>query len=421
MNLLSAGLTPTGTAADGAVPSAAAAADGGAIQQGVVLLALDKFKGTLAASEACCHLAAGLRRGNRALVTRSVPVADGGDGSVAAAVRAGFIPRRVRATGPQGKPVEAMIAVSGSCAVIEVAEVCGLRRAGTGELAPLTATTYGVGELIRAALGIECETIVVALGGSATIDGGTGMLTALGARFSDDRGRLLSPGGGPLAELAEVDLEGLDPRIRDIQLILATDVDNPLVGPDGAAHVYGPQKGADTRQVRQLEAGLRRLLAHLPGREAALADRAGAGAAGGLGFAGLLLGGEIHPGAEFFLDLLGFDQLLPGASLVITGEGRLDRQTLHGKAPARVADRSRRSGVPVIAVAGSCTLSREELHAVGIRRAVSLLDIDPRCVTDPELTAHLLEHVGQQLTTTSDIPALAMPAPPTPHGQGQPS
>jgi glycerate 2-kinase len=421
MDVLSAGRTPAGTAADDTVPSAGAAADGGSVQQGAVLLALDKFKGTLDAPAVCRHLAAGLHRGNPALVTRSVPVADGGDGSVAAAVRAGFIPRRVRATGPQGEPVEAMFAVSGSRAVIEVAEVCGLRRAGAGDLAPLAATTYGVGELIRAALDLGCATVVLALGGSATIDGGTGMLTALGARFSDDRGRPLSPGGGALAELAGAELEALDPRIRDIQLILATDVDNPLVGADGAAHVYGPQKGADSRQVRQLEAGLRRLLVHLPGRVAALAECAGAGTAGGLGFAGLLLGGEIRPGAEFFLDLLGFDHLLPGASLVITGEGRLDRQTLHGKAPARVADRARRSGVPTIAVAGSCTLSREELHAAGIRRAISLLDIDARCAADPVLSAHLLERVGQQLTTTPDIPSTAMPAPPSPNGQGQPS
>jgi glycerate kinase len=386
-----------------------------------VLLALDKFKGTLDASAACRHLAAGLHRGNPALVTRSIPVADGGDGSVAAAVRAGFIPRRVRATGPQGKPVEAMFAVSGSRAVIEIAEACGLRRARPGDLAPLTATTYGVGELIRAALGQGCATVVLALGGSATIDGGTGMLTALGARFRDDRGRPLSPGGGPLAELAEVELEGLDPRIRDVQLILATDVDNPLVGPDGAAQVYGPQKGVDSRQVRQLEIGLRRLLAHLPGHMAALAECPGAGAAGGLGFAGLLLGGEIRPGAEFFLDLLGFDHFLPGACLVITGEGCLDRQTLHGKAPARVADRARRGGVPTIAVVGSCALSHEELHAAGIRRAVSLLDMDPRCVTDPLLTAQLLEQVGEQLTTTPDIPSTAMPAPSTPNEEGQPS
>lgn len=365
--------------------------------RGAVLLALDKFKGSLDAFTVCRQLAAGIDRASGRLRARIVPIADGGDGSVAAALRSGFSPRTQSITGPLGQPVEATFAVRAGHALVEVAEACGLRRLADAQPAPLDSTTYGVGELVCAALDLECVALTLALGGSASIDGGTGMLAALGARFYGGDGCVLRPGGGALADLAKVDLSGLDPRLQRLELAVATDVDNPLLGEDGAARVYGPQKGAGRQEIHQLEAGLERLAARVPEPRRRLANVAGAGAAGGLGFASLLLGGQVRRGADFFLDWLNFDSALADAALVITGEGRLDHQTLRGKAPAMVAQRARRAGIPTIAVVGSCTLSTAELRAAGFDGAVALDELDPRCATDPTLTARLLDRTGERL------------------------
>jgi glycerate kinase len=377
-----------------ASPSSARLDSGADAKSTGVLLAVDKFKGTLDADTVCRHLAEGFRRVRPEFPIRTLPVADGGDGAVAAALRAGFASRVSRVTDAAGRPVDARCAIDGRRAVIEVAEVCGLRGAAADDQTPLAATSYGVGQLISTVLDLGCTTVVLGLGGTATVDGGVGMLTALGAVFRDHDGLPLEPGGGALAGLATVELSTIDPRVKDTAFVLAADVDNPLLGADGAASIYGPQKGAGPSEVSRLEDGLRRLVACLPLWAEPLARSAGAGAAGGLGFAGLLLGGVVRGGADFFLDLLGFDDALAGSALVVTGEGRLDHQTLHGKAPARVAERASGAGVPVIAVVGSCVLAPDEFHAAGIRDVVSLSDIDARCATDPHLTARLLADVG---------------------------
>src|SRR5579859_2567553 len=305
-----------------------------------VVIAPDKFKGTLTAGQVAAHLAAGLGRARPGLKTVQVPVADGGDGTVDAAQAAGYRRIEIGVRGPTGKPVTASFALLDDTAIIESAQACGLTRLPGGTPAPLTATSRGVGELILAAARMRAKRIVLGLGGVACTDGGAGLVTALGGRLVDESGIELPPGGAALARLHHIDLSGL----RDLP---ATDVDNPLLGPRGAAAVYSPQKGASADDVTVLENGLARWA---DVAEQALGfrkrDEPGAGAAGGLGFAALgFLGAVMRPGIELMLDLLSFGGHLPGARLVITGEGALDRQTLHGKAPAGVA-RATAAAVP---------------------------------------------------------------------------
>ncbi|MFF7382238.1 glycerate kinase [Streptomyces griseoluteus] len=359
-----------------------------------VLVAPDKFKGSLTAAEVAAHVAAGLRRAVPGVVVETLPVADGGDGTVDAALAAGFERREVKVAGPLGHPVTAAFAVRGDTAVLEMAEASGLRRLPAGTFAPLTASTHGSGELLRAALDSGARTVVLGVGGSATTDGGAGMLTALGARFLDERGEPVGPGGGGLADLAEADLTGLDPRLASVELILAGDVDNPLTGPHGAAAVYGPQKGASPADVALLDASLARFAAVLaPG----LADRPGAGAAGGVGYAALLLGARFRAGIEVILDVLGFADALARADVVITGEGALDEQTLRGKAPAGVAAAARAAGKEVLAVCGRLTLPPETLHRAGIAAAYPLTALEPDPATCMAQAGPLLEEIASRI------------------------
>ncbi|MFH8788213.1 glycerate kinase [Streptomyces roseoverticillatus] len=365
-----------------------------------VLIAADKFKGSLTAAEVARHVAAGLRRAadaaGRPLDIAALPVADGGDGTVDAAVAAGFERREVRVTGPVGAHVTAAYALRGGTAVVEMAEASGLRRLPGGVPAPLTATTYGTGELVRAALDAGARSLILGIGGSATTDGGAGMLSALGARLLDASGAPVRPGGAALAGLATADLSGLDPRLRTVSLVLASDVDSPLTGPAGAAAAYGPQKGASADDVALLDAALAHYAAVLDG--GALAGSAGAGAAGGLGYGALAgLGAVFRLGIEVMLDVLGFADALAGTDLVITGEGSLDAQTLRGKAPAGVAAAARARGVPVVAVCGRLALSVEELSAAGIERAYALTSLEPdpsRCMA---LAGPLLERLAERI------------------------
>jgi glycerate kinase len=253
---------------------------------------------------------------------------------------------------------------------------------------------------VRAALDAGAGTVVLGVGGSASTDGGSGMLAALGARFADSAGRELPDGGGALSDIAAADLTGLDPRLADTRVILASDVDNPLLGPRGAAAVYGPQKGAGPEDVLRLEAGLARFAAALEGALGAEAARAvdaeGAGAAGGIGYGALAaLCATRASGIEILLDVLDFDKALVGARLVVTGEGALDEQTLHGKAPAGVARAARGRSIPVVAVCGRLLLGRERLADAGFVAAYALADIEPdlaRCINEP---GPLLERVGE--------------------------
>lgn len=366
-----------------------------------VLIAADKFKGSLTAVQVAERVTAGLRRVVPDLEVEALPVADGGDGTVDAAVAAGFERHEVRVAGPLGQEVTAAFALRDGTAVVEMAEASGLQRLPAGVFAPLTASTYGSGELLRAALDAGARTIVFGVGGSATTDGGAGMLSALGARFLTEAGEPVSPGGGGLAGLARADLSGLDPRLSGVELVLASDVDNPLTGPKGAPAVYGPQKGASPEDVETLDAALAHfakvLEAEAGPRAAEYAASAGAGAAGGIGYGALLLGARFRAGIEVMLDVLGFAPALERASLVVTGEGSLDEQTLHGKAPAGVAAAARSAGKPVVAVCGRLALPEEALERAGISRAYPLTSVEPDVATCIAEAGPILERVAARI------------------------
>ena len=366
-----------------------------------VLIAADKFKGSLTAVQVAERVTAGLRRVVPHLEVEALPVADGGDGTVAAAVAAGFERREVAVAGPLGQEITAAFAVRAETAVVEMAEASGLQRLPAGVFAPLTASTYGSGELLRAALDAGARTIVFGVGGSATTDGGAGMLSALGARFLDADGEPVAPGGGGLADLATADLSGLDPRLAAVEFILASDVDNPLTGPKGAPAVYGPQKGASPDDVEALDSALAhyaKVLEDAVGAKAAeYAASPGAGAAGGIGYGALLIGARFRPGIDVMLDVLGFAPALEWADLVITGEGSLDEQTLHGKAPAGVAAAARAKGKEVVAVCGRLALPPEAIGRAGIRRAYPLTDAEPdiqKCIAE---AGPILEDVAERI------------------------
>lgn len=367
-----------------------------------VLIAADKFKGSLTAVEAAERITAGIRRARPGASVESLPVADGGDGTVAAAVAAGFERIEQEVTGPLGAPVTAAFALRDGTAVVEMAEASGLELMPPGVFAPLTATTRGTGELILAAVEAGARTIVLGVGGSATTDGGTGMLEALGARFLDEDGDPVPHGGGPLVEMVSADLSGLDERLADTEVVLASDVDNPLTGPKGAAHVYGPQKGAGEQDVKVLDSALQHFVQvmgeSVGPRAAESAEAPGAGAAGGIGYGAIVgLNATFRPGIEVLLEVLGFSDALSRADLVVTGEGSLDEQTLHGKAPAGVAAAARKAGKPVVAVCGRLALDAKSLKGAGIERVYALSDLEKdqkRCMAE---AGPLLEQLGERL------------------------
>ncbi|MGI8681914.1 MAG: glycerate kinase, partial [Mycobacteriales bacterium] len=280
--------------------------------------------------------------------------------------------------------------------VVELADFSGLRRLPGGRPAPRTASSYGTGEVIAAALDAGCRRIVLGIGGSACTDGGAGMVQALGARLDPVPAEA---GGAALRTVAAVDLSGLNPRLADVEVVIASDVDNRLLGARGAAAVYGPQKGAGPADVAALEDGLTRwaaAVAATTGRD--LTGTAGAGAAGGVGFGALaVLGATVQPGIDLLLDLAGFDAALVGAELVITGEGSLDEQTLMGKAPVGLAARATAAGIPVIAVSGRCLLTATQAAAAGFTRVHTLSEMQPdphRCMRD---AGPLLQQLGTRI------------------------
>lgn len=360
-----------------------------------VLIASDKFKGSLTSGEVAAALTRGLARAGITTVER-LPVADGGDGSLEVAIAAGGRRIDVTARDVRGHARPTSIALlPDGLAVIEVARICGLGDARPTGADALAATSAGVGDAIRAALDLGAGSLVLAVGGTASSDGGAGLVQSLGGRLLDRHGRELEPGAQALLGLASVDLTRVDPRLPATRLVVASDVDNPLLGSQGAAAVYGPQKGAGPAEVARIDQALRRWsgLAAAP----ALAIAPGAGAGGGIGFGALLLGGRITSGAAYFLDLLRLDALLPHADLVITGEGKLDAQSLRGKAPLVVADRARTAGVPVHAVVGRCDLPDELRRSAGLASVHALSDLDPRCVEDQELSRRLLAEIAARL------------------------
>lgn len=367
-----------------------------------IAIAPNAFKGTLSASAAAACIERGLRRAlpNASIV--KIPMADGGDGTLQASVAAtgGWLVKCC-VQDPLGRRITSTFGLTGDgkTAVIEMALASGLALLKPGERNPLRTTSRGTGELIRAALDHEVREIVIGIGGSATNDGGTGLARALGVRFLDNRTREIADHGGALNELCHIDMTGLDPRLKQVKISVACDVDNPLHGPRGAAHVYGPQKGATPAMVKQLDAGLKRL-AMIIQRDLGVkvARLPGAGAAGGLG-AGLVafLGAKMRSGAELVMETIDLERRLDGCDLIITGEGRLDAQTAAGKAPAQVARVARKLGIPVIAICGSLGPGFGKVRAMGIDAVFSALE-EPMSEADlPRHAPGMLERCAEQV------------------------
>ena len=343
-----------------------------------VVIAPQSFKGSISALDAARAMEEGVLRVVPDAGTVLVPVADGGDGTLETLVEAtGGEIRSTTVTGPIGKPVAAEWGAlgDGQTAVIEMARTSGLALLSPAERDPLCATTYGLGEVLREALDAGFRSFIVGIGGSATNDGGAGMAQALGVRLLDETGKDLPSGGVALADLRRIDMSGLDDRVMEARFSVACDVSNPLTGPEGASAVYGPQKGATPELVEQLDASLKNF-AKVVERDTGTSIDAvpGSGAAGGLG-GGMMafLGGSLRAGVDIVLDHVGLDEKLEGADLVITGEGRIDFQTVYNKAPIGVARRAKRRGIPVLAVCGSLGKGFEDVHAEGIDAVVSIL------------------------------------------------
>src|SRR6266568_5649044 len=348
-----------------------------------IVVAPNAFKGTLSAMEAAAAIARGVRQAFPDAEIIEIPVADGGDGTVEALVSAHRGAHgSVEVEGPLGEPVQATYGLieGGRTGVVELASASGLALVPPGKRDPRRTSTFGFGRLLDAVRKARVQEIIAGIGGSATNDGGAGMAQALGYRLLDRAGRDLPRGGAALARLDRIDASGFDLAWRSISVMVASDVTNPLTGPQGASHVYGPQKGADDDAVRQLDQALARL-AEVIERDLGkrVADIPGAGAAGG-GGAGLIafLDARLVPGAPLVVEASGFDAALPGARLVITGEGRVDAQTAYGKAPGEVAKRAHNAGIPVLLLAGGKGPGWESLSSLGVDSIVTLAeDGDP--------------------------------------------
>jgi glycerate kinase len=341
-----------------------------------VVIAPDSFKESLAAPAVAAAIARGWSEVFPDAEILLRPMADGGEGTVDAVLAAvGGERREQMVCGPLGEPVTAHWGWLGDgCAVLEMAAASGLHLLPREKRDATRTSSHGTGELIRAALDAGARRITLGLGGSASNDGGAGLLQALGVRLLDTDGHELAPGGLALARLERIDLSGLDPRLRDVELLIAADVDNPLCGPSGASRVFGPQKGASAQQVEALDAALAhyaRVASATLGEDHSAYP--GVGAAGGLGFAArAFLGASFRSGIELIAELSGLAEALQGADLLITGEGRLDAQSLHGKTPVGVARLARAGKVPVVALAGSLGEGYQGLYAAGIEAAFAL-------------------------------------------------
>jgi len=335
-----------------------------------ILLAPDSFKGTMSSREVIAHLRAAATEHFSPLTIIELPIADGGEGTVESLVTAtGGIYRECQVTGPLLTPVTARYGIiNGDTAVIESAQASGLPLLRPSQRNPLLTTTYGTGELLRAALDEGLRKIAIGIGGTATNDGGIGCAQALGVRFTDAHGNAVGFGGAELERIAHIDLTGLDERLREASVTIICDVDNPLTGDRGATRVFGPQKGATPAMLEQLEAGMLHYAGLL--RRAYNYDvgqTPGAGAAGGLGAALLAFcGAKLKPGIVTMLDLVDFDRLIADVDLVVTGEGRLDEQTAYGKVPVGIARRCAARGVSVVAIVGSIGPGADTIYQFGV-------------------------------------------------------
>ncbi|GAB2501997.1 glycerate kinase [Alkalibacterium psychrotolerans] len=344
-----------------------------------IVIAPDSFKESLTALEACEAIEAGMKSVFPDAEYVKVPMADGGEGTVQSVIDStGGTLKTIEVTGPLNQPVEASYGLSGdrTLAVIEMAASSGLDQVPFEKRNPMITTTYGFGELIKDALDEGVEEILLGLGGSATNDGGAGMIMSLGGRLLDKKGQSISLGGEGLKDLVEIDLSGMHPRLKDVNFRVACDVDNPLTGKKGASFIYGPQKGGTSDQLEQLDSYLGHFAEVIRQKLGVnLEDVLGAGAAGGLG-AGIMafLNGKLENGGELLVDILELDEKVANADLVITGEGGINHQTIYGKTPVAVSRVAKKHGVPVIALAGSISEGYESVYDEGIHAVFSILN-----------------------------------------------
>lgn len=376
-----------------------------------IVIAPQDFKGSISAQKVAEAIASGIRRVLPDAETVMVPLSDGGDGIVDALVYStGGKTMTTKATGPLGKKVMAKWGILGDgvTGVVEMSKASGITLVPRGKLNPLMATTYGTGELIRAALDVGCHKLIIGIGGSATNDGGAGMAQALGVKFLDNKGQELPWGGAALANLGRVDISRLEPRLAGCQVIAACDVTNPLCGEQGASMIYGPQKGATQEMCRELDAALSHY-AEVIKRDLGVdvKDMPGTGAAGGLG-AGLVafLGAQLRSGTEIVSEAVGLDNYLRGASLVFTGEGRIDRQTLFGKTISSVAGKAKKFKIPVVAIVGEIAGDSREFSNHGIDAVLSItpgpISLREAMVKAEKLTADAAERALRLILTNLD-------------------
>lgn len=367
-----------------------------------ILIAPDSFKDSLTALEVAESLECGLKNASNEFEIEKLPMADGGEGTVRSLVDAtnGKIVNEV-VTGPLGNEVEGFYGILGEedIAVIEMAAASGLPLVVEGERDPTKTTTYGTGELIKSALNKGCRKLIIGIGGSATNDCGVGMAQALGGKFLNEAGQDIDFGGGELKNVDRIDFNNLDPRIQETEIQVACDVDNPLYGKNGAAYVYAPQKGATPEMVEELDKGLMHI-AEIIRRDLGVKvdDVPGAGAAGGLG-AGLMafFGAKLKPGVDIVMEASGLEEKVKKADVVITGEGRIDGQTISGKTPIGVAQIAKKYSVPVIGIAGSLGSRAQEVYEYGIDVVFSIIDAPMTLDKAIENTPYLLKKLGENI------------------------
>jgi glycerate kinase len=362
-----------------------------------ILIAPDSFKGSLSAVAVADAIEQGLRKVVLTADIKKIPMADGGEGTVEAIITAaGGDIHEQNVIDPLGEEVKAFFGVldDGTTAVIEMAAASGLPLVPEDKRNPMNTTTYGTGQLIKAAMDKGCNHIIIGIGGSATNDGGVGMAQALGVKFYDAQGRIIDGFGGKVLEhIAHIDISAMDKRVKDIDITVACDVTNPLCGSNGAAAVYGPQKGATPEMVEELDRGLANLAVVIKkdlGID--IKDMPGAGAAGGLG-AGLVafLGASLKPGMDIMIDVTHMDELVSQCDLVITGEGRTDEQTVFGKVPVGVASVAKRHGKPVVCLSGSLGDAAERVYEHGVDALFSIIDRPMALADAMSHTSELLE------------------------------
>ena len=356
-----------------------------------IVIAPDSFKGSASSSDIATWIEAGIHSVIPTCEIVKIAIGDGGEGSLDAILDAGFTAFTCEVLGPLGNPVSPQIAIKGDTAFIEMAQASGLSQLPGGVKSALAASSFGTGQLILHALDKGVRRIILAVGGSATTDAGSGALQALGAKLTDAAGNQIARGGGALIDCAKIDVSGLDPRLAQTIFVLASDVKNPLLGSEGAARVFSPQKGASREEVELLEKSLTHF-ASLVGGDCA--DRPGAGAAGGFGFmAYAFLSATAESGIDLILDLLEFDRQIVGADYIITGEGRFDSQSVKGKAPWGILQRAVKSSIPTFLICGDA----DTHQGSPFKDVLTLTSIEPdidRCISNP---APLVTQLGAEI------------------------